>query len=61
MVALWFVTVALFPIGALIRAWFRSLRSYERNVRPSTKRGNSSKAGADDATLIDPVELATAN
>jgi hypothetical protein len=47
--------------GASIRAWFRSPRSYERKSGQSTKQVNSSKAGAVDATLIDPVELATAN
>jgi hypothetical protein len=34
-VALWFVVIALFLIGALIRAWFRSPRI---QIRSSTKR-----------------------
>ena len=46
-VALWFMAVALFLIGASIRAWFRSPRS---QIRPSTKRVSSSKADPHDAT-----------
>jgi hypothetical protein len=53
-VALWFMAIALFLIGASIRAWFVVLG------RPLTKRLNSSKADADDATLIERVELAAA-
>ena len=34
-VALWFMAVALFLIGALIRAWFRSPRA---QIWSSTKR-----------------------
>jgi hypothetical protein len=53
-VALWFMAVALFFIGASIRAWFRSPRSF-------TNRLNSSKADADDATLSNRLELGAEN
>ena len=51
-IALWFLAIALFLIGASIRAWFRSPRGYLR------KRLDGSKVDADDATLIEPIEWA---
>ena len=47
-VALWFMAVALFLIGASIRVGFVVLGHLRNGL-------NSSKADADDATLIEPI------